>query len=87
MPRLKVVPKRSKGAKRYDRHQEGTVPMTSWVDEDWKEELKKEATIAAEYLGEWSLSDHIRFIIDDYRGKWNKKYRPIQYASNAHKRD
>lgn len=74
------------GKRRYDRHDPDTAPMTTWVEREWKGELKEEARQASEYLPDWSLSKHLRFIIDDYRGKWDKKYRPIQYALSAKKR-
>ena len=75
-----------KTKKQYDRHKEGSKTMNVWVDDDWKEELKREAEENKAYLSNWTLSDHIRFIVDDYRGRWDKQYRPIQYTSRKNNR-
>ena len=65
----------------YDRHAKGKRPLTIWVDEEWKAELADEAEQAREYLPDWSLSSHVRFLIDEGRGKWDRKYRPVQYPT------
>jgi hypothetical protein len=65
----------SKTKKQYDRHK--NVPLTVWVEEEYKEELKREAAAQGLNLHKWSLSAHVRFLLDDARHRWTKSYRPM----------
>lgn len=60
--------------KKYGRHREGLEPLTLWVEAEFKEQLKREAKAAG--LPHWSLSDQIRFELQERRGLWKESYRP-----------
>lgn len=60
--------------KRYGNHRVGAVPLTFWVDKEFKEFLKDRA--AEVELPKWSLSDHMDYIIRDFYDLWDKEYRP-----------
>lgn len=60
----------------YGKHKRGMVPLTIWVEKEYKEVLKAEANLVKKHGHPWSLSDHVRFLLDDSRGLWDKAYRP-----------
>lgn len=69
--------------KQYGRHREGLEPMTVWVESGFKEQLKQEAKAAG--LPHWSLSDQIRYELQERRGMWKESYRPAQVTPGRKK--
>ena len=50
MAQSKRIEKVTPVKKQYDRHAPDTEPMTTWVDREWKRELKEEVRAASVYL-------------------------------------
>lgn len=69
--------------RQYGRHRKGKVPITVWEDREFKEFLEK--TAKASGLPNWSLSDHIRYVLRESCGLWNEPYRPAQGAQGRKK--